>query len=475
MRSKIASTVLGLAFLISAAASAQLRVGAAKVDITPDAGKLPEPFVAIHDHLFTRAILIENGKTSALLMNLDAGKISPFLYQQVSEEISKRYGIPLDNMVISAVHDHASVPSLGGEGATSVRPMSPNMQAFIDKVKAGMLEAVQEAKASLQPAEMGFGVGNVYLNVNRDAIDPKTRKWAQESNLEFPSDKTLAVIEFRKPNGGEPIAIYFNYAMHAVTMFLREQISGDFPEAAAQYVEGVYSDKVVAEWTVAAAGDQNPLYLRAINAIGEQRIHQEMDPAKPGDEGGAEYGAAIMRLFVGPAQRPMQPMDPKLEEQSWRVVQAIGTIMGEETLRVMDGIDDFTTSGVIEGASKDIACPGRKRLDAGREGSPGTYEDGPPVKIGFGALRVGDVVIEHNDSEIYNKIGQEAMAASPFRKTLMVGLANGGGGYIPTDDAFGRYTFQVVGNRLKPGCAEMGIVNGMGKIVRQQLEASSTK
>ena len=34
-----------------------------------------------------------------------------------------------------------------------------------------------------------------------------------------------------------------------------------------------------------------------------------------------------------------------------------------------------------------------------------------------------------------------------------------GSGYIPTEEAFNRYTFQVLGSRLKPGCAEDGIVN----------------
>lgn len=193
--------VIGVALWFCAAASAELRVGVGKVDVTPDAGKLPEPFASIHDHLFTRAILIESGKNSALLMNLDAGKISPGLFTQLSQAITKQYGIPVKNMVISAVHDHASVSSVGGEGAVTIQASSPNMQAFIDKVQAGMLEAVKQAKASLQPAEMGFGEGKLYLNVNRDAVDPKTRKWAQEANLDFPSDKTLSVIEFRKPNG----------------------------------------------------------------------------------------------------------------------------------------------------------------------------------------------------------------------------------------------------------------------------------
>jgi neutral ceramidase len=45
----------------------------------------------------------------------------------------------------------------------------------------------------------------------------------------------------------------------------------------------------------------------------------------------------------------------------------------------------------------------------------------------------------------------------------MVTLANGraDSGYIPNDTAFGANTFQVLGSKLKPGCAETAIVNGL--------------
>jgi hypothetical protein len=33
-------------------------------------------------------------------------------------------------------------------------------------------------------------------------------------------------------------------------------------------------------------------------------------------------------------------------------------------------------------------------------------------------------------------------------------------GYIPNHAAFGASTFQLLGSRLKPGCAETAIVNG---------------
>ena len=476
-----ANAIAGLVLCLAMPASAQLRVGAGRVDISPDPALLPEPFTSIHDPIFTRAIFIENGSTSALLVNLDLGKISQGLYDKVAQDISTRYGIPMDNIIISAVHDHSSVGELG-RGAAGPPPgggvtpkLSPGMQAFIDRVYMGMLEAVKQAKDSLQPAEMGFGEGKLYLNVNRDAINPKTRLWAQEPNIEFPSDKTLAVLEFRKPNGGAPIAIYMNYAMHAVTMFLRGEISGDFPETASRYIEGVYDDKVVAELSQGAEGDQNPLYLRAINALGETRIQAEMDHSKPDDAGGSEHGAALLRLFDHGATRPMLPLDPKLAAQSWQVVQAMGTMMGEETLRVMEGISHFSSSAVIQGLSGVVTCPGRRRLDHNREGVAGTYEDGPPAKVKVGALRIGTVALGRTDSEIYNKIGQEIKAGSPFRNTMVVALANGSGRYIPTDDAFGRNTFQVLGASFKPGCFETGIVNNVDEMLYREFESATQK
>ena len=44
---------------------------------------------------------------------------------------------------------------------------------------------------------------------------------------------------------------------------------------------------------------------------------------------------------------------------------------------------------------------------------------------------------------------------------------------MPTDDAYGHYTFQAVGTRVKPGCAEMGIVNGIDNLLRQDLQSST--
>lgn len=473
LRAVAVSAAMGLFICLAAGVSAQLCVGAGRANITPEPNMIPEPYTSIHDPIYTRAILIENGRASALLMNLDVGIIPSSFTEKLEDEITARYGIPRENMIISAVHVHSSPASLGGPPRGSTSGPTPAMLAFVRRVHDGMLAAVQQAHDSLQPAEMGFGEGKLYLNVNRDAIDPKTRLWAQEANLDFPSDKTLAVLEFRKPHGGAPIAVYMNYAMHSITMFLRGQISGDFPEVASRYIEGVYNDKVVAVWSQGAEGDQNPFYLRPIDAIDEARIRHEMPPDKQKDKG--EYNAAIMRLFMGGAKRPNLPLDPKLAAQSWQVVEAIGTIAAEETLRVMGEIPHFSSAAVIQGSSKVVTCPGRKRLDRGREGDEGHYEDGPPATVQVGALRIGTVALGRINAEPYNKIGQEVKNGSPFRETMLVALASGGpaGGYIPSDDAANHYTFQALGTHFKEGCAEMSIVNGIDGLLFQDLEGSA--
>jgi hypothetical protein len=50
---------------------------------------------------------------------------------------------------------------------------------------------------------------------------------------------------------------------------------------------------------------------------------------------------------------------------------------------------------------------------------------------------------------------------SPFNDTVMVTHANGSSGYIPSDDAFDQISYEITTSRLKPGCAETGIVNGL--------------
>lgn len=438
-----------------ALAEGNLRVGAARVDITPPSDPASPPSGKYaHERLYVRAIVLDNGSARAALIGADQGGLSEAIWQSVSKQIATELNCPVENIVMSATHTHSG---WGPGGFPGVRALAaPN--APPPPIVAQIVDAVREAKAKLQPARVGFGTGRSYLNVSRDAIDADSHLWTQAPNIEGPSDKTVAIVEFVSPSG-EPIAVYMDYAMHPTTGFLTGITSADFPGATSRYVEQAFGDKAIAIFVQGASGDQNPLYLRAgTNAMASRS--------------GVPITGYVMTRE--PVEAPIRdgkvkagPPDPRMVDALERVIDGEGVLLGEEVIRVMSNITRLDGSPTIVAAQKMVSCPGRKRTDTGREGMPGTYVDGDPVDIRLGALRIGNIALTSVDAELYSPIGQRLKRESPMANTVMVTLANGmaNSGYIPNDTAFGALTFQVLGSRLKPGCAETAIVNGLTDLI----------
>jgi hypothetical protein len=413
--------------------------------------------------LFVRAIVLDDGATRAALINVD-GAAPASGRAKAAEELK----IPLEHVIISGTHTHSAnltgvspgTPAAAqrqGQAAVSSSPLDP----FV-------VEAVRQAVARLRPAHVGFGTGKSYLNVNRDTINPKTRLWTQDANLEGPSDKTVAVLKFETP-AGEPIAFYMNYAMHPVNLYLGGINSADFPGAAARFIEQIYDDRIVAVFTQGAEGDQNPLYLRASTAAMLQR-------------GGQTYtGQPLVReqveAEIREGRRPMVPLDAKAADAVEKFVEAEGIIFAEEVLRIAHNTKAAPLAGRIAGLQKTVTCPGRMRTSQGREGVAATYTDGPDVNLLVGMLGIGSVGLPWVNAEVYNPVAQQVKAASPLANTVFIGLANGqaGSGYVPTDDAYGRQTFQVLGSRLKPGCAEAGLRDTMVSLLTEYANSSVAK
>jgi neutral ceramidase len=88
--------------------------------------------------------------------------------------------------------------------------------------------------------------------------------------------------------------------------------------------------------------------------------------------------------------------------------------------------------------------------------------------FGVGVISVA-IALTSVNAEVYTLISQRMKKQSPMANTVMVTLANGraNSGYLPHDAAFGACTFQVLGSRLKPGCAEQGIASGLADLIGQ--------
>ena len=436
MKTASIAALMALSLAALPPAACALSVGAARVDITPGPTSLPKGFEGINDPIFVRAIVIDDGRTRAALVTVDAGAISTQTWSQVSQRAQSDLKIPSAQLLLTATHTH-SVP-FGN---------APDLAQHV-------LTAISKAAAQLEPARMRYGTGVSYINVNRNIIDPKTHRWWEGPNYEGPSDKTVAVLRFETP-AGRPIAVYYNYAVHGVLNGQLDQISGDIPGATSRYLEDSLDEGAVAVWSTGASGDQNPIYFQQTYDLREIRIKDY-----------AARGIDISNAMP-PGGQGLNKHDPKvakLMNQQRQMTVSMGQMLGEEVLHVMrSGLERPMLTEQIAGAQEIVTCPGRKRTDSGRAGYPGTYVDADPIPIRLSLLRLGNVAIAGVNAEVFTTIAQRLKLESPVKNTMMATLTNGAApsGYIPNDAAFGYDTFEVVSSNLKPGCAETAIVDGL--------------
>ena len=426
----------------------QLKVGAAKVDITPDPSELAQPTDIIRDHLYVRAIYLTDGTTCAILVSVDAGMVHNIDSALMVSSAST--GCPVDNYVVTATHTHSG--NTGG-----LFGGAPTDKTIADAV----ISSVDMAKSRIAPARVGYGTTEVDLNVNRDNFD-ENLEWHQTANWDGVSDKTLAVLTFLGEDD-VPIAVFMNYGMHPVNFFMSGVISSDFPGDATAYIEDMFDNKTVALFSQGTSGDQNP--KMAYTSIFRDGPIKAVLPQRQGPSTGNRPS------FTSEAV-PEQDIEAhkKTIERKSEYVHMLGTMLGNSAVRVMLYDTDYETDPGIWAGKKDITCPGRIRLDnTGRENYDPGYKDGPDVTIGMGLLQIGDINLVTVSGEVYTDIGLRLKDESPASKTMMVTLTSGprGPGYIYSDDASYHLTFQVIGSRLQPGCAETGIVNTALDLMKQ--------
>ena len=138
-------------------AQGNLRVGAARVDITPpsDPANPPSGKYA-HEKLYVGAIVLDNGSARAALIGADQGGLSETIWQVASKQIATELNCPVENIIMSATHTHSG---WGPGGFPGMRGLVPDPNAPPPPIVGQILEAVRQAKANLQPARVGFGTG----------------------------------------------------------------------------------------------------------------------------------------------------------------------------------------------------------------------------------------------------------------------------------------------------------------------------
>jgi neutral ceramidase len=460
----IAAAGISAAVLAAPANAAGWAAGGAKVEITPPAEGLKGTDI-IHDSTFVRAIWFSDGKTCGALVAADLGSMENDIAEEATKRIVAAQHCPRENLVISATHTHSPGTPFGARNPVLT-------EKFINAI----VRSVADAAAHPRPVSIHYSAGTVDLNSNRDLLDGQNR-WTQAPNPGGASDKTVAVIDFRGADG-VPVGVYMTYAMHPINWFMTGVVSADFPGVATRYVEDMFNGVPVAVFAQGASGNQNPRMLEepyvtsVMVGLGEtlRKGASGTLPIPPTAPNGT------MMPYQGITNWPVPDKDlatwRKAVESNGRLVDAEGSIIGETVVDLIRNERGEGEAAALWGGVAETTCPGRDRTDTAnpaRENALPPYADGVDVKLKIGVLRLGSIDVASLNGEAYTEIGQELKARASHTRTMLVTLANGraNSGYIYSDNAARNLSFQVIGSRLKPGCAQATIVNTALKLMAQ--------
>lgn len=249
-----------------------LAIGAAEVVITPPVGTFLDGYgarttgsVGVHDDLHARAIVLDDGTTSAAIVSCDLVGVDRRLVATVREIASGATGIPAERIMVAATHTHAGPAGLR---ADLNAPLADTMSRLI----AG---AVIEASGRMRPAILKAGRGSVDT-VSQNRRDPAG-----------PIDDALRVLLFDSPDPRDgAVASIVNFACHATVLYhTNMQISADYPGYALATVKKVVGD-APALFLNGACGDVNPSWTEQDYA----------EAARVGSIVGAEASRRIQEL-----------------------------------------------------------------------------------------------------------------------------------------------------------------------------------
>ena len=418
--------------------SGKLMVGAAKEVLNPPVEAVTNGgYSGIHDPLFVRTIVLDNGVTKAAFVSVDITSIpGQGAGQEFLDFLVAETGITPEHLFVTATHDHNSVRVRADSTA-------PEQIAYYDIIKKAAIKAFKDAESRLQPARIGYATGKAYVNTNRD------EKIGEGYHMgyvpEGPSDKTVAVVSFTSLSGA-PIAVLYNYAVHGVVMYRattrdgKPEVTADLPGATCNYIEDHF-DNAVALFNSGAAGDQNPLFMATYN----------QDHPDVYDLGASGYA----------------------------ILEVLSRRLGEEVVELTNSIRNTSSTVKIWGTKTSVTVPGRQRKTPADPNAPrGGYLapvdvemiDGDPQTINMSLLMLNDIAFAGVCGELFTEIGMHIKEQSPFDRTMVATIMPPKTvGYIPTDKAFLLPAEKALTTTLKPGYAEPAMLEAFGKMMDEYI------
>jgi hypothetical protein len=433
-----------------------LKAGAASVCITPPLGiKISGYFEErkakdIHDDLFARSIVFDDGETKLAIVVCDLIGVGRAYLDQAKLLIEQRCGIPPTNVLVSCTHTHTG-PEVEDMGYGGI---------LVQKIA----DSVQLACNSLTEAEVGFGkeeegkpLGNRRFFMRDGTV--WTNPGAMNPNVVKPAgpvDPEIGVLCARDMNG-KTICLLANYAMHYAGLSPTKKgedmytISADYFGVFSKMIQRMKGEKFVA--------------ILANGTCGDVIMFDAMKPHKEVNKyfGHAERVAALVASKALWAWNQMEfhsSLKLRAAMEELTIPRRVPTDE-EITLALKLARGELEARNMRHFSLKYFFAP---KIEDFKRGPKETRTWVQALSFGHLAAIVGlpgEIFVEH---------GLKIKRESPFEQTFVFELANDSVDYVPTTRAFledgpleasGGYETSIGPNTLIPEAGDMMVESAL--------------
>jgi neutral ceramidase len=465
----------------------KLRVGVAEVDITPPLGfpmsgyyheRLAEGTI---DPLKAKAIVFRTDDTAAALVVCDLIGIATDLKLAIRQKASDKTGIPPSNIAISATHSHTAPDytkelylTLGG-----VR-QDPSRAKYIEKLIAGIAQAIIEADADARPAkiEAGSAIQETPVSFNRRFVmrDGSVQTWQNYDNPNVvraagPIDPQIGLVTIREESG-EPRAILSNFALHLDTVGGMKW-SADFPFFIEQSLRKAAGPNVISIFGNGCCGDINH-----INPRRSERNKTDFIGGSIGESIKAQLGKLTTldkpALVVKSGVVPL-PLQDVTKEEVAESLEILDAVRRKEKVDFLAHVAAYKKVILDQLRHKEPYAPSSEYLTWGLSRALAGVGETLPVDVTVITLGQ-DLAIVALPAEAFVGLGLAIKQGSPFATTLVIELSNSVETiYIPTRAAYAGGSYEVTNSTTQPGSGEMLVEAALALLREAAVESNSDR
>lgn len=381
----------------------------------------------VHDDINCNILILDDGEKKVCLMGFDFVGLKYSTCSDIKNRVMEKTGIPVENIIIWGTHTHSG-PDTCMRMYNGIDEIINNyLDEVADKVAAGM-DKIEE---NFKEAHLKIGKKNVYdLSFNRRLVKKDGSVVMNFEQFEIddivgttgPIDPELQVLSVWDTDGGM-IAALVNFTLHpAILVGLDWLISRDFINDMDNLLLEKYGSETVVLFANGAEGNINHLNyekpdqwrdFRETERIGKKLGNYSVEAIEDSEkaEGKIKFVSDIVHL-------PLREITSEEREWADMVIERDK----DKVEDLFDGIPDKTYAKMIKGMLK--------RPDS-------------EFETVLQALAIDDFAMVTFPGEVYTEFGLAVKELSPYKNTMIIGLANSQSGYIPKEEAFSQGGYEV--------------------------------